>query len=92
MNKEEQIQAKILEINTLVDLNLSYREAMFIKHTLKEKRYNVTRAYLESCVMSIQNKLLASIIESEYKSEHGDRYRVVKTIDNMITYICQEIN
>lgn len=81
----------IVEINELADKNLGLKEAIFIKHYVKEKKYNLVRAYMESCVLSVQNKLLDSIVESEYDPVYGSRYKTVKKIDNLITYLCENI-
>lgn len=88
IKKLEEIEQQIIEI---VDKSLGLKESIFIKHYIKEKDYNRVRAYMECCVLSSQTKVLDSILQSKYDEVYAERYKTVKTVDNLITYICQEL-
>lgn len=91
MTKIKKIENIVEEIKQLSEKSLSYKEALFINHNVSKGNYDIARAYMESCVMSAQNKLLDSVVEAEYDPVYGSRYKTVKKIDNLITYICQEL-
>lgn len=88
INKIQEVEQQIIDLATE---GFRERECIFVKHHIKAKRYDIVRAYMEHCVMSVQSKLLDSIVESEYDPVYGSRYKTVKKIDNLITYICQEL-
>lgn len=88
---EEKINSIKQQIKDISEKNLSYKEALFINHNIEKDKYDIVRAYMESCVMSVQSKLLDSIVESEYDPVYGSRYKTVKKIDNLITHICQDL-
>ncbi len=82
--------AEILEeINTLAD-QLKLKEAIFVKHYIKEEDYDRVRAYMESCVIGSERRILSSLEHGKYNPEFAERYRIVKKIDNLITYLCEK--
>jgi len=70
---------------------LGEKEQLYINALLNRRDFNTLRAYIESAVHSVQNQLLNRLVDSGYDESLGDRYSIMKKIDNSITYICQEL-
>lgn len=86
--QKEVLMAQILEI---AESSVSENEYLYIKSLINNNSINRLRSYFESVVSSVQRKLLYSIEKQKLDFDLAERYRIFKTLDNKITYICEEL-
>ena len=79
------------EILNIAKSNLSDIEHKHVKQYIDNENFNGARAYLENCVETAQRRVLESIYIDKFDEVYANRYRVMKTLDNKVTYICQEL-
>jgi len=87
--QKEQLIKEILE---LTNEFLAENEAKYIRSLIKKDKLNTLRCYLEDCVRSSERKLLDSVMRKSIDPVYTERYRIVKTLDNKVTYIIQELS
>lgn len=86
--QKEVLMAQVLE---LAESSVSENEYLYIKSLINNNSINRLRSYFESVVSSVQRKLLYSIEKQKLDFDLAERYRIFKTLDNKITYICEEL-